>query len=387
MRAEYLPFCLPLLGQEEIDEVVDTLKSGWLTTGPKTRRFEEAVALHVGAAHALGVSSCTAALHLALAALDVGPGDEVILPTMTFAATANVVVHVGATPILVDITPDTYNMDPDAVEAAITPRTRAIIAVHFAGQPCDLDRLQAIADRHGAVLIEDAAHAIGAHWRGRPVGSTSRAACFSFYPIKNMTTGEGGMLVTSDPVLEERARRLSLHGMSRDAWKRYSGSGSWFYEVVEAGFKYNMTDLEASLGIHQLARLEAWTGLREAYARRYDAAFADRFTVPYVDPRVRHARHLYPLLVEGDRDGFIEGLRERNIGTTVNFIPLHRHPFYRERLGLRPEAFPNAEWYYARTVSLPLYPKMTEADIDDVVAAVLEVSGREALVRGELRAP
>jgi dTDP-4-amino-4,6-dideoxygalactose transaminase len=378
MRESFLPFCLPLIGEEEIAEVVDTLRSGWLTTGPKTRRFEEKLAAYVRSRHAIALNSCTAALHLALAAIDVGPGDEVITSTNTFASTANVAVWLGAKPVPVDIERDSYNLDLAAVEAAITPRTKAIIAVHFAGHPADLDGLATLAELRGLVLIEDAAHAIGAEWRGRRIGSIGRMTCFSFYAIKNLTTGEGGMLTTGDDALAERIRRLSLHGMDRDAWKRYSASGSWFYDIDEAGYKYNMTDLQAALGLHQLDRLDAFVARREAIARRYDAAFGPEraFRVPSAAPHVRHARHLYPLLVEPEvceRGAFIDALRERQIGATVNFIPLHRHRFYREQYGLREADFPNAEWYYARTVSLPLYPRMTDSDADSVIDAVLDV--------------
>lgn len=383
MRDTFLPYCLPMLGQEEIDEVVDTLRSGWITTGPKVQRFERQMADYLGAPHTLAVSSCTAALHLALAALGVGPGDEVITSTLTFASTCNVVVHLGATPVLVDIEPEFWQMDPEQVEAAITPRTRAIIGVHFSGHPCDVDRLRAVAHRHGVSFIEDAAHAVGARWRGIPIGADSLAACFSFYPIKNMTTGEGGMISTRDAALHDRARLLSLHGMSKDAWKRYHSTGSWYYEIVEPGYKYNMTDIQAALGIHQAARLERFIEIREEYARCYDEAFGshEALSVPRVATDVRHARHLYPLLVESGaagctRDEFIEELRARNIGSTVNFIPIHRHPYYRERFALVPEMFPRAEHYYERTVSLPLYPRMTPADVETVVEAVLDIVDR-----------
>src|SRR4051812_14679689 len=274
MRTEFLPYCLPMIGEEEVQEVADSLRNGWVTTGPKVKRFEEAFAEYVGARHAIAVNSCTAALHLTLAALGIGPGDEVIVPTLTFCSTANVVVHTGARPVLVDVNPR-FQIDVDAVEQAITERTRAIVPVHYAGQACDVDELIALAKRHGIAVIEDAAHAAGASYRGRKIGTHGMAAAFSFYATKNMTTGEGGMITTADDQLAERIRLLSLHGMTRDAWKRYSEAGSWYYEVTESGFKCNMTDIQASLGIHQLRRLDGFVQRRREIATAYRSAFAD----------------------------------------------------------------------------------------------------------------
>jgi dTDP-4-amino-4,6-dideoxygalactose transaminase len=388
-RATFLPFALPQIGDEEIAEVVDSLRSGWITTGPKVRRFEADFAARVGASHAVAVSSCTAGLHLALCALGVGPGDEVIVPTLTFCATANVVVHLGARPVLVDVGPD-GNLAPAAVEAAITPRTKAMVPVHFAGQACDLAAIYALAARHGLAVVEDAAHAVGSVYRGRPIGADDladpalrRVTVFSFYATKNMTTGEGGMVVTADADLADRVRVLSLHGMSRDAWKRYTSAGSWFYEVVDAGYKNNMTDIQAALGIHQLRRLDGFIAARQAYAARYDAAFA---ALPGLSTLARHADrnhvyHLYSLQVDPEvvgieRGALIEALRARNIGTSVHFIPVHLHPFYAETFGYRRGDMPAAETIYERSISLPLYPLMGDGDVDDVVAAVCELAGR-----------
>lgn len=384
-RTEFLPFALPSIGEEEIAEVVDTLRSGWVTTGPKVKRFESDFAAYVGAGHALAVNSCTAALHLALAALGVGPGDEVIVPTYTFCATANVVVHTGARPVLVDVGPD-YQIDPAAAEVAVTPRTKAIMPVHFAGQPCDLGAIYDLAERHGLAVVEDAAHAAGAHYRGLKVGSDEltatrpslrRATAFSFYANKNLTTGEGGMLTTSDPALAEAARTLSLHGMSKDAWKRYTNAGSWYYEVVAAGYKKNMTDIAAALGIHQLRRLDGFIARRRELANLYDAAFASEPAVitPLRCPGRDHAFHLYAVQLDTDQPGldrarFIEGLRELGIGASVHFIPVHLHPHYRETFGYREGDLPCAELLYRRAVSLPLYPSMTDEDAHDVVRAV-----------------
>lgn len=372
MRNQFLPYCLPLIGEEEVAEVVDSLRSGWVTTGPKVKRFEEDFAAYTGARHAIAVNSCTAALHLALAAAGVGPGDEVIVPTLTFCATANVVVHLGARPVLVDVDEDGL-LSAAVVERALTRATKAIIPVHFAGQPCELKSLKDVAARCGAALIEDAAHAVGASYWGRPIGAHGNTAAFSFYATKNMTTGEGGMITTGDDRMAALMRRLALHGMSRDAWKRYTETGSWYYEVLEPGYKDNMTDIQASLGLHQLRKLEPFITRRREIAAVYDSAFA---TLPDIElprelPGRRHVYHLYAIRLKAhDRGEFIDSLRRRNIGASVHFIPLHRHPYYRETYGYRPEEFPVAERLYSGFVSLPLYPRMTDSDVADVVEAV-----------------
>ncbi|MDD3827892.1 MAG: DegT/DnrJ/EryC1/StrS aminotransferase family protein [Anaerolineae bacterium] len=384
MRAAFLPYALPSIGEEEIAEVVDSLRSGWLTSGPKVRRLEGELAAYLGARHALAVSSCTAALHIALTALGIGPGDEVVVPTMTFCSTANVVVHLGARPVLVDVGPD-LNVTPEAIEAALTPHTRAIVPVHYGGQPCDLEAIHALAARHGLPIVEDAAHAIGARYRDQKIGSDALAAprsitCFSFYAIKNMTTGEGGAIATADDGLAETMRLLTLHGMSRDAWKRYTGSGSWYYEVVLPGYKDNMTDIQAALGIHQLQKLEGFIETRRRYARLYDEAFVDlpEVKVPIVRPGRCHVYHLYPILLSLERLAieraqFIEELRARGIGTSVHFVPVHLHPFYARQFGYRPGDLPCAEALYSRLISLPLYPAMSVTDVADVIHAVGDV--------------
>ena len=383
VRDQFLPPFAPCLGDEEYEEVLDTLRSGWLTMGPKTRRFEEAFAQYVGARHAIAVSSCTAGLHLSLVAKGIGPGDEVITTPLTFCSTANVIVHQGATPVLADVRPDTLNIDPQEIARRITPRTRALIPVHLAGQPCEMDQIQALAQEHGLLLIEDAAHATGAQYRGRKIGAIGDVTVFSFYATKNLTTGEGGMICTEEDDLAEKTRVLRLHGISQDAWKRYSDKGSWYYEVQLPGYKYNMTDIQASLGLHQLARQEEFLRVRERYARVYTEAFADlpEIRAPFVKDHVRHAWHLYIVQLDLkrltiDRGQFIEALRGENVGTSVHFIPLHLHPFYQQRYGFKKGDFPVAEDAYEGIVSLPLYPRMTEEDVDDVVRAVKKVISR-----------
>lgn len=376
-RTAFLPFALPHITQAEIDEVVDTLHSNWLSTGPKTKRFEREFAEAVGAPYALAVSSATAAMHLALKALDIQSGDEVIVPVYTFTATAAVVEHCGARPLFVDVDPLTCNLDPSKLEAAITPRTRAIIVVHIAGLPAELDQILSIAQLHGIPVIEDAAHAFPATYRGQMIGTISAMTAFSFYATKPLATGDGGMLTTNHPEYAQRVGSLSLHGISRDAWKRYSAEGSWYYEVLEAGYKYNMTDLAASLGLHQLARRQWLLERRRAIARRYTAAFSQ---IPELEPppdpaHVEHAWHLYMLRIRPERlaiprDEFITRLAKAQIGTSVHFIPLHLHPYYRATYQLTPEAFPVALETYRREISLPLYPGMTDEDVEDVIAAV-----------------
>jgi dTDP-4-amino-4,6-dideoxygalactose transaminase len=379
-RQDYLPFSPPSIGEEEIAEVVDTLRSPWITTGPKTRRFEEEMRAWLGAPAALALSSCTAALHTALAVLGVGRGDEVITSTMTFAATANVIEHVGARPVLVDVEPDTLNLDPAAVEAAITPRTRAIVPVHYAGHPADLDPLHALGMARNLVVLEDAAHALPASYKGRRIGAGSNPVAFSFYATKNLTTAEGGLL-TGAPDLVDRARIVSLHGMSRDAWKRYSKGGSWRYEILMPGFKYNMTDLGAAIGLQQLRKLEAMHARRAAIVAEYHDAFGkdDALELPVCRPDVGHAWHLYvlrlrPGVLTIGRDRFIEELTARNIGTSVHFIPVHMHPYYRDTYGYAADTFPVAHDAFERMLSVPLHPGLSPSDVGDVITAVLDVA-------------
>jgi len=379
MRKSFLPYCLPSIGEEEISEVTDSLRSGWVTTGPKVMRFEREFAAYVGAKHAIAVNSCTAALHASLAGLNIRAGDEVIVPTLTFCATANVAIHLGAVPVIVDVD-ENFHMSVEAVRRAITPKTRAIIPVHYAGQACSLWEILAIADSYGIPVVEDAAHAAGTEYAGAKIGSHGRAVCFSFYAVKNMTTGEGGMITTNDDGLAQRLRLLSLHGMSRDAWKRYTETGSWYYEVLEPGYKYNMTDVQAALGIHQLRRLDGFIARRQEIAGMYDKAFSDlpEVLLPRRLPGRNHTFHLYAIrlqlgLLDLNRSEFIDELRVRNIGASVHFIPLHRHPFYQKRYGYSPDQFPLAEQIYQGLLSLPLYPKMTDEDVVDVIRAVKDV--------------
>jgi len=385
VREAYLPVALPWIGEREKQLVLETLDSGWITTGARTHELARRIAELAGARHGLAVNSCTGALHLALVALGVGRGrdgepDEVVTSTYTFAASVNVIEHVGARPVLVDVEPDTLCLDPRAVEAAITPRTRAIMPVHYGGHPCDMDALQAIARDRKLPLLEDAAHALGAAWRGRPIGSIGDITAFSFYAIKNLTTGEGGAATTNDAALHERMNLLSLHGMNRDAWKRYTASGSWYYEIVAPGYKYNLSDVLAAIGLGQLERFAAFQNRRAELVARYHAGLADVPEVrrPGARPGVTHAWHLYPIALElerltCDRARFIEELRAENIGTTVNFIPIHLHPHFRDSLGLREGDFPRAEDAYRRAITLPLFPRMSDRDVDDVCDAVRKV--------------
>lgn len=392
MRSTFLPFSPPAIGEDEIAAVTSVLRSGWITTGPGVRQFEEEFATVVGASSALALNSCTAGLHIALVTLGIGPGDEVIVPTLTFAATANVVEHVGATPVLVDVEPDTLNISPAAVAAAITPRTRAIMVVHYGGHPADLAPLLDMGAQHNLAIIEDAAHALPARYRGRMVGSIGDFTAFSFYATKNLTTGEGGML-TGRPAALEQARILSLHGMSRDAWRRYSKEGSWYYEVVAPGFKYNMTDIQAAMGRVQLDKLTRMQARRRRIVAQYRSALAplDAFDLPVERPDVEHAWHLFPIRLKQElpvsRNSFIEAMQVQNIGTSVHFIPLHLHPFYRDKYNYRPEQFPVATQAYRQLVSLPLHPGLTDADLADVVQAVQRiVSGRVTIFEQGKRA-
>jgi dTDP-4-amino-4,6-dideoxygalactose transaminase len=379
-RSAYLSFSPPLIGEEEIAEVVDTLRSDWITTGPKVAQFEAEFAAAVSAPAAIALNSCTAALHTALMASGIGPGDEVITTPLTFAATVNVIEHVGARPVLVDVEPDTLTIDPARIEAAITTRSRAIIPVHYAGHPADLDSIHRLARAHRLLVLEDAAHAIPAAHRGRKIGSGANPVAFSFYATKNLTTAEGGML-TGEHAFLERARLLSLHGLSRDAWKRYDKGGSWRYEVLAPGFKYNMTDIQAALGLWQLRKLGAFQERRRQVVRRYAEAFRgdDAFELPVERPTVEHAWHLYVLRLRPGalrigRDQFIDELAARNIGTSVHFMPIHLHPYYRDKYGYHATAFPVAYENFQRMISLPLNPRLSDQDVADVIDAVRDVA-------------
>ncbi|MGB2942824.1 MAG: DegT/DnrJ/EryC1/StrS family aminotransferase [Candidatus Macondimonas sp.] len=377
MRERFLVFGAPLIGEAEIDEVVDSLRSGWLGTGPKVARFERAFAAYKGAEQAVAVNSCTAALHLSLLAADLGPGDEVITTPLTFCATVNAILHAGATPVLADVDPISFNIDPAEVAARITPRTRAILPVHFAGRPCAMDPLMALAQQHDLRVIEDCAHAIESSYHGRPTGTFGDFGCFSFYVTKNVVTGEGGMILARRPEAAARLKTLALHGMSHDAWRRFSDSGYRHYQVVECGFKYNMMDLQAAIGLHQLARVEASWLRRRAIWDRYQAAFADLPVTRPADPEpdTRHAHHLYTLLIDATRcgctrDAFLEHMTAQRIGVGVHYLSLPEHPYYQDRLGWRPEDTPEAMRIGRQTVSLPLSPALTDADVEDVIRAV-----------------
>ncbi len=380
MRDDFLVFGSPIIEQPEIDEVVDSLKSGWLGTGPKVQRFEEMFREYKGCGHAMAVNSCTAALHLSMIAVGIGPGDEVIVPAMTFAATANAVLHAGGVPVFADCRRETMNIDPDDIERKITLRTRAILLVHFAGRPCEMDRIMAIAASHKLKVIEDCAHAIEAEYHGKKTGTFADMGCFSFYVTKNVVTGEGGMAITDNEEYADQIKVLGLHGMSRDAWKRFSDEGYKHYQVVFAGFKYNMMDIQAAIGIHQLPRVEDYWLRRQEIWRHYDEAFAGLplFTPHPPEPETRHALHLYTILLDTDRialtrDRFLDEMTRRKIGVGVHYLGLHLHPYYRERYGYRPGDLPNTEWISERTVSLPLSPKLTPRDVDDVVQAVRDI--------------
>ena len=380
VRRKFLPFALPYVGKEEEDEVIDTLRSGWITTGPKTKRFEQMCAEYVGCKHAVAVNSCTAALHLSVVALDIGPGDEVITSPISWPATANVILHQGAKPVFVDVEPDTLNIDAGQIASAVTERTKAIVPVHMAGQPCDMQMIHAIAREYGLAVIEDGAHAIGAEYNGRRIGSLSTTTAFSFYPIKNITTIEGGLLATDDERIAQRARILSLHGIDNDAWKRYGSEGSPHWRLQEPGFKYNMSDVQASLGLHQLPRLDAFIAKRQAYASIYDAAFADLPEIRplALRPSIRHAHHLYIVVLDVDRlsltrDEFILALRAENIGSGVHFISMHLQPYYQKSLNMHEDDLPNAARLSNQIVSLPLYPRMSRSDVSDVISAVRKI--------------
>jgi perosamine synthetase len=369
-----------MVGEEEAQAAAEVVRSGWLTMGPKTIEFERQFASYVGAKHAIGVNSCTAGLHIALEAIGLRQGDEVLVPTTTFTATAEVVVYFKAIPVLVDVDPITLCIDPVDAERKITSKTRAILPVHFAGQPCDMDRIQELASQHRLEIVEDAAHSLPASFRGTPVGAISKLTAFSFYATKTMTTGEGGMVTTNDDALAARMRIMRLHGIGRDAWKRYSSEGSWFYEVLSAGFKYNLTDIQSAIGLVQLAKCTEMRNLREQVARQYSEAFSqcELLQIPTVLEDRESAWHLYVLRLNLDRlrigrDQVIEQLKQRGIGTSVHFIPLHLHPYYRETYHYRETDLPIATAEYHRSFSLPIYPGMSSDQIAYVIEQVLAV--------------
>ena len=382
VRERFLPFGAPCLGEEEIAEVVDTLRSGWIGTGPKAQMFEDEFATYVGAKYAVSLNSCTAGLFLSLVALGIGSGDEVITTPLTFAATVNVIEHVGARPVFADIDPTTLNIDSGQVERTINSHTRAILPVHFGGLACDMDSLQAIATKHGIAIIEDAAHATGTRYRGRMVGSIGKLTAFSFYANKNLTTGEGGMLTTDDTALDEKIRVLRLHGLSRDAWKRFATRRLMKSDIIMPGYKFNMPDLAAAIGIHQLHKQEKFLEVRERYAQSYDAAFESLPVILQPRPRDlsfnRHSLHLYLLMLKPGRwrvhrDQVIDALLAENVGAALHYRAIHTHPYYREKYGYKPYDFPVALRVGESVLSLPLVPQMTERDVQDVVGAVRKV--------------
>ena len=377
---DFLPYNLPDISEAEIDAVVEALKSGWLAPGPRVRAFEEDFAALAGTKHAVALDSATAGMHLALVAMGIGPGDEVITTPTTFAASVNVIIHAGATPVLADIRLDDYCLDPEAVARAITPRTKAILPVHHAGSACRMEELLAIAKQHGLRIVEDAAHGLGTYIDDRHIGAFGDATVFSFYPTKNVTTGRGGMLTTNDDALAERCRLLALHGMSNDAWDRYTARGSWAYQVLAAGYNYTMTDFQAALGHAQFGRLDEFQTRRTDIALEFNRRFAalPELVVPVQREGSTHAWHLYVVRLRPERltisrDQFIVEMKERGIGTSVHFIPIHHHPFYRETYGWAPGDFPVADQAFETMVSLPLYTRMTDSAVDRVITAVEEI--------------
>lgn len=383
VRQEFLPYNIPLIEEDDIAGVVDSLKSGWIAKGPKTMEFEKRFAEYVGAKYAVALNSCTAALHLALAAAGIGEGDEVLTTPMTFASSANVVIHTGARPVFVDIDPVTLNIDPRKIPEKISPRTKAIIPVHVAGHPCEMDEILEIAREHQLFVLEDGAHAVYTQYKGKMIGSIGNATAFSFYATKNLVTGEGGMVTTNDENLYDKIRILSTHGMSRNAWNRYAQAGSWYYEILAPGYKDNMSDIMAGLGLSQLNKLERMQGLRQDIANYYNQEFGKmpEIEVPVELDYARHAWHLYIIKLNLDkltidRGRFIEELKKENIGTSVHFIPLHMHPYYRDTYGYQQGDYPVAEKAFERIISLPLFPKMSSQDARDVVNAVERVVER-----------
>jgi dTDP-4-amino-4,6-dideoxygalactose transaminase len=374
---DYIVFGKPSFTEEEIEAVATALRSGWAGTGPRVQEFQRLFADYVGTRHAVAVNSCTAALHLALVAAGLGEGDEVITTPLTFAATANAIVHSGATPVFADVLRDSMNIDPAQVEERISAKTRAILPVHLAGRPCEMDELRRIAHRYGLMLIEDAAHAVESRYRGGKIGALGDASCFSFYVTKNITTIEGGMLCTDQDYIANKARVLSLHGMSADAWARFSDAGYKHYDVIFTGFKYNMTDVQATIGVRQLSKVDGWLKRRQEVWARYDAAFADLpCTLPAPEEKdTVHARHLYTLLIDENRakitrDQFLQALHKQGIGSGVHYRSLHTMPYYRKRFGFKPDDYPNAYYIGEHTASIPLSPHLSDAQVERVIEVV-----------------
>jgi len=379
-RKKYLIFGSPLIEEPEIQEVVDTLRSGWLGTGPKVAKFEDIFKEYTGAKYAMALNSCTAGLHLSMIVSGIRSGDEVITTPLTFCSTANAIIHTGATPVFVDVEQETMNINPRKIEEAITPRTRAIIPVHFAGRPCNMDAIMAIAHNHDLIVIEDAAHCIEGWYKGKKIGNIGDMTCFSFYVTKNIVTGEGGMVTTNKEVWADKIKMYGLHGLSKDAWRRYSDEGFIRYQVIFPGFKYNMMDIQASMGIHQMKKIDKYLKRREEIWERYNSVFSSLPAFCPVEPEKNtvHARHLYTLLIDIDkikktRDDVQQELHELNIGTGIHFISLHLHDYYRKTYGFKPDDFPNAKFISDRTISLPLSAKLTDGDVEDVIEAAREI--------------
>lgn len=380
IRETYLPYSLPFLEEKEINEVVDTLKSGWVAKGPKTIEFEKRFAEYIGAKHAIAVNSCTAALHLALIAAGVGPGDEVITTPMTFASTANTIVHAGAKPVFADIDPETYCIDPEKIKGKITSKTKAIVPVHYSGQACDMDRIWEIAKENNLFVSEDAAHALYTRYKGDLIGKKGDTASYSFYATKNICTGEGGMLTTNRDDIAEKARVLSTHGMTKTSWNRYGKGGSWRYDIEFPGYKYNMFDIQAALGLRQLEKLDLMQHRREEIAKAFNEAFKDMIEIETPKPAsyTKHCWHLYVIRVKEEhlkisRDEFIDELTKENIGTSVHFIPVHLMSYYKNTFGFKEGDLPITENYFKEIISLPLYVRMTEEDVEDVIYAVKRI--------------
>lgn len=384
-RDEFLPYCRPYFDDDELNRVADVLKSGWWTKGSVTREFEKVFAEYVGAKYAVAVNSCTAAMHIALVAKGIGEGDEVISTPMTFCSTINTIVHTGAKPVLVDIDSKTGLIDVDKIEASITEKTKAIVPVHYAGQSCDMDKINAIAEKYGLFVLEDCAHALSTEYKGKKIGSMGNACAYSFYVTKNISTAEGGMLTTDDEELYEKASVLSLHGMSKNAWSRYGTKGDWKYEVCDPGFKYNLTDIAAALGIAQMNKLDEMQDIRTEYAEIYNKAFDKIDGITYLKDNGlgKNSAHLYVIQIDKnkfdiDRDTFIELLKEYNIGTSVHFIPICMHPYYINNFGYKKGDFPETEKMFEGIISLPLYPSMTREDVMYVIEAVREIAREHA---------
>ncbi len=382
-RKNFLVFGSPLIEDAEIREVEATLRSGWLGTGPKVTKFENIFAEYTGAKYALALNSCTAALHLSMLVAGIGPGDEVITTPLTFCATANAIIHVGAKPVFVDVEKDTMNIDPERIEEAITSKTKAVLPVHLAGRPCNMAAIPDIARRYSLSVVEDAAHCVEGWCQGKKIGNIGDITCFSFYVTKNIVTGEGGMVTTNREDWADKIKMYALHGMSRDAWMRYSDEGFKHYQVIYPGFKYNMMDIQASLGIHQMKRIDAYLKRRERIWATYDEAFADLPVVTPAppEPDTIHGRHLYTLLIDIDeigitRDRVQQELYQMNIGTGIHFVSLHLHEYYRKTFGFQPNDFPNAKFISDRTISLPLSAKLTDEDVGDVIKAAYKILGK-----------